>query len=419
MSYKITQIKARQILDSRGNPTVETTVYAGNDFATASVPSGASTGSYEARELRDSTKSFNGLSVNKAIANIQTKIARQLKGMDVRQQEDIDRVLIKLDGTPNKSKLGANAILSVSLAAARLAAKQTNQELFKYLRSLTGLPLRDWQLPTPLFNVINGGLHANSGLDIQELFVIPKRGKFAAKLETAWVIIQRLKTDLQKKGWSTSVGDEGGFAPQFNSNEKALRFLRQVVQNSGYKLGSQVSLGIDAAASEFFDKDKQVYRLVADSKHYKPISIYKLYQRWVKSYHLEVIEDGCAEDDMIGWQNLTRCFAGTNVDVVGDDLFVTQLPRLQAGIIAGLGNSILIKPNQVGTLTESLQAISLAKKYGYKVVVSHRSGETNDDFIADLAVAVNADYIKAGSLARGERLAKYNRLLQIAELLGK
>ena len=416
MSYKITRISARQILDSRGNPTIETTVWAGKSYAIASVPSGASTGTHEALELRDGKKSYNGLSVNTAIRNVEKVIAPLLTGLDVREQEKLDAAMIKKDGTPNKSKLGANAILSVSLASARLAAELAGKPLYVYLSSLGGYGRQPWRLPTPLLNVLNGGVHADSGLDIQEFFIIPKRGSFAQKMEMAHAVISTLKSALVKKNFTVSVGDEGGFAPKLHSNEKALRFLREAVAKNNLHLGKDIALGMDAAASEFFDAEKSVYRLTADNKHFKPASMYQLYARWIKQYKLEIIEDGCAEDDMLGWQKLT-IELGAHTLLVGDDLFVTQTGRLQSGIIAGIANSVLIKLNQVGTLTETLATIALAKKYNYKTVISHRSGETTDDFIADLAVATRADFIKAGSLNRSERLAKYNRLLKIEEEL--
>ncbi len=415
MKNKISKITAREILDSRGNPTIETTVWAGKIFAVASVPSGASTGSHEAKELRDGDKKrFAGMGVKKAINNVEKKIAPLLEGINVSDQQKIDQLMIEKDGTPNKAKFGANAILSVSLAASRLAAKLSGQELYEYLAKTNGY--KPGILPTPLCNVINGGVHADSGLDIQEFFVIPLKGKFSEKLQRTSKIIQRLKKRLAAHGLTVSVGDEGGFAPKLASNEKALRLLADVIKLSGFKLGKDIALGFDAAASEFFDEEKEIYRFRADQKNFKPSSVYKLYQKWVNEYHIQIIEDGCSEDDFSGWQYLTHAL-GSHVTLVGDDLFVTNPQRIQTGIIAGIANAVLIKVNQIGTLTETMTAIGLAKKYGYKVIISHRSGETNDDFIADLAVAVNADYIKAGSLARGERMAKYNRLLAIEEQL--
>ncbi len=415
MKRKISKITAREILDSRGNPAIETCVWSGKDFAIASVPSGASTGSHEAMELRDGDKKrYAGMGVKKAIANIHKKIAPLLVGKEVDDQSALDQLMIEKDGTKNKSKLGANAILSVSLATSRLSAQISGQPLYKHLAKANGYKIEN--LPTPLCNVINGGVHADSGLDIQEFFLIPQKGSFSDKLQRAHKIIGLLKKRLATHGYSVSVGDEGGFAPQLRSNEKALRFLADVVKLAGFKLGKEIALGFDAAASEFFDDKKEIYRFQADQKNFKPTSVYKLYQRWVDDYHIKVIEDGCSEDDFVGWQHLTHAL-GSHVTLVGDDLFVTNPQRIQTGIIAGIANAVLIKPNQIGTLTETLASIKMAQKYGYKVIISHRSGETNDSFIADLAVAVNADYIKAGSLARGERMAKYNRLLEIeAEL---
>lgn len=415
MNSKITKITARQILDSRGNPTVEVTIYAGDEFAIASVPSGASTGSHEAYELRDGGKTFGGKSVSKAIANVEKKIFPKLRGMSVFDQQDIDDVMIKLDATPNKQRLGANSILAVSIAVSRLAAQLKKQNLYQYLANTFEFA-KPKSLPTPLFNVFNGGLHADSGTDIQEFFFIPKTGKFSKKIETAWLAINALKKVLQKKNLSISVGDEGGFASKTHSNEKTFRLLKLAIQSSGLRLGKDIAMGIDAAATEFFDTEKQVYHFKADRKSFKPVSIHRLYSRWAKNYHLEIIEDGCSEDDYLGWQKLTHNL-GKELTLVGDDLFVTNPERLHNGIITGLANSVLIKPNQIGTVSETMETIKLAKKFQYKIVISHRSGETADDFIADLAVSVGAEFMKAGSLARGERLAKYNRLLKIAEEL--
>lgn len=418
MNHDITRIQAREILDSRGNPTIETTVWASGVFASASVPSGVSTGSHEAFELRDNDKKrFAGLGVKKACQNVNTKIARLLKGKSAVNVAELDKLMIALDSTDNKSNLGANAILSVSLACARLAAKLANKPLYQFLGDY--YKFKHLKLPTPLLNVINGGAHADSGLDIQEFFLIPLKGSFADKLMHSHAVIKQLKTTLVKKGLSIGLGDEGGFAPQIGSNKKALRMLIDAITAAGFKQGKHFGLGIDAAASEFFDAEKEIYRLKADRKHYKPASMYKLYQNWQDTFGLQIIEDGCAEDDFGGWQKLT-VMLGSTTTLVGDDLFVTNPHRIQSGIIAGIANAVLIKVNQIGSLTETMAAIKLAQKYKYKVIISHRSGETSDDFIADLAMAVGADYIKAGSLARGERLAKYNRLLAIeAEIKGR
>jgi len=414
MKSKITDIQAREILDSRGNPTIETTVFSGKFFAVASVPSGASTGAHEAVELRDGEKRFGGLGVKKACLNVTKTILPLLKGIEVDNQLSIDAFMIDKDGTENKSKLGANAMLSVSLAAMRLAASLSGKELYAYLAKRYDYSIST--LPTPLVNVINGGVHADSGLDIQEFFIIPKRGTFSAKLQNIHAIIRELKKHLVQGGYSIGVGDEGGFAPKLGSNEKALRQLALAVTSAGLKLGTDVTLGFDAAASEFYDAERDTYRFSADHKHFKPASLYKLYERWIKDYHITVIEDGCAEDDFCGWQHLTSAL-GKSVMLVGDDLFVTNPQRIQTGIISGIANAVLIKPNQIGTLSETMDAIQLAQKYKYQIVLSHRSGETTDAFIADLATAVNADYIKIGSLNRGERVAKYNRLLEIEHQL--
>jgi enolase len=413
----ITRIQAREILDSRGNPTIETIVWSGADFATASVPSGASTGSHEAFELRDNDKKrFSGLGVQKAVRNVNTKIFKLLKGKSVTNIRLIDELMIAADKTPNKSSLGANAILSVSLACARLGAQVSEKPLYDFLGSY--FKYKAYHLPTPLLNVINGGVHADSGLDVQEFFLIPLRGSFAEKIQKSHGVIHELKASFVNKGLSIGVGDEGGFAPKLGSNKKALQFLTAAIKSAGFRVGKDFALGIDAAASEFFDAKKEIYSFKADRKHYKPASVYKQYGQWVKNFGLQIIEDGCAEDDFLGWQQLTAAL-GKNVTLVGDDLFVTNTQRIETGIIAGIANAVLIKPNQIGTITETVAAIKLAQKYGYKVIMSHRSGETTDDFIADFAVAVNADYIKAGSLSRGERLAKYNRLMAIETELNK
>lgn len=415
MNNLISKIIARQILDSRGNPTIEATVYSGKVKASASVPSGASTGSHEAVELRDGGKSWQGKGVSRAIKNIETVISPLLKGCAVADQVELDQRMIAKDGTKDKHRLGANSILAVSIASARLASLLSNQPLYKSLAGQFGFS-KPKQLPTPLLNVLNGGLHADSGTDIQEFFFIPKKGNFSKKIETGGLAISSLRQLLIRKKLSVGLGDEGGFAPKLSSNEKALRLMHEALKKAGLKIGKDVALGIDAASSEFFHLDSEVYKLKADKKNFKPVSIYKMYQKWIDRYGLEVIEDGCSEDDYLGWQKLTL-HLGTSTVLVGDDLFVTDPARLQAGIISNIANAVLIKPNQIGSVTETMETISLAKKYGYKVVVSHRSGETMDDFIADLSVAVGADFIKAGSLARGERLAKYNRLMQIAEEL--
>ena len=404
-----------EVLDSRGNPTVQTTVWAGDVSATASVPSGASTGVHEALELRDGDKKrYGGKGVLKACKHVNEKIFKALKGMSAGDQELIDRAMLDLDGTDNKAKLGANAILSVSLATARLAAKLKNQELFEYLAVTYGYELKN--LPTPFFNVINGGAHADSGLDIQEFFIIPLKGNFATKLRMGAEVFHTLKSQLAAQKLTTAVGDEGGFAPKLSSNEDALKQLETAIKTAGYKLGADFALGMDAAASEFFNTKTGTYELKASKISAKSTNIYQTNKKWLSKYPILAIEDGCAEDDFLGWKFLTQNL-GSQTLLIGDDLFVTNPVRIQMGITQKIANAVLIKVNQIGTLTETLAAIKLAQKNKYKVVISHRSGETSDSFISDLAVAVNADYIKTGAPSRGERLAKYNRLLEIEELI--
>jgi enolase len=408
---KITKIQAIEILDSRGNPTVQTTIWAGDVKATASVPSGASTGVHEAIELRDGDKKrYGGKGVLKACKNVNEKIFKALNGMSVNEQEKIDQAMLDLDGTENKSKLGANAILSVSLAAARLAAKLHNQELYEYLAKTYGYEVK--QLPIPFFNIINGGKHADSGLDIQEFFIIPLKGTFSNRLRMATEVFHTLKEQLASKKLTTAVGDEGGFAPKLSSNEEALKQLEQAIKTAKYKFGTDFAMGMDAAASEFFDAKKGTYEFKASKISIKSSSVYQVYKKWLSKYPLIAIEDGCAEDDFLGWKFMTQEL-GSKTLLVGDDLFVTNPKRIQMGITQKIANAVLIKLNQIGTLTETLAAIKLAQKNNYKVVISHRSGETSDTFIADLAVGVNAEYIKTGAPSRGERVAKYNRLLEI------
>ncbi len=412
----ISEVKAREILDSRGFPTVETRVWAGELSAVASVPSGGSTGVHEAWELRDNDKKrYRGKGVLKACRNVNTKIFAAVKGLNAADQKKLDRAMIELDGTENKSKLGANAILSVSLAASRLAAQAAGLELYQYLAQLYGYKIKN--LPTPAFNVVNGGEHAlSSDLDIQELFLIPQRGSFAEQLRTAAEVYQTLKKNLEKQGHNTGVGDEGGFALKLGSNEAVFKHLQAAITGAGYALGKDFKLGLDAAASYFFNLKKHRYELVADKKSYAPAQLYKMYQRWQEKYQLAIIEDGCAEDDILGWKMLNQKLGGKTV-IMGDDLFCTNIKRIQMGIQQNLANAAVIKVNQIGTLTETLEAVKLCQKHDYKILVSNRSGETIDSFIADLAVAINAEYIKSGAPNRGERLAKYNRLMEIEEQL--
>ena len=412
----ITKIQAMEVLDSRGNPTIQTTVWAGNTSAKASVPSGASTGVHEALELRDADKKrYGGKGVLKACRNVNEKIFKAVKGIKADNQEKIDGKMLELDGTDNKRKLGANAILSVSLASARLAAKLHHSELFSYLGASYGYNPKN--LPTPFFNVINGGAHADSGLDIQEFFIIPLKGSFATKLRMGAEVFHQLKSQLAKQGLTTAVGDEGGFAPKLiGGNETALKQLEQAIKDAKYHLGKDFALGMDAAASEFFDAKKGTYEFKSSKISATPSNVYQVYKKWLSKYPLMVIEDGCAEDDFLGWKFLTQNL-GDKTLLIGDDIFVTDPVRIQMGITQKIANAVLIKVNQIGTLTETLAAIKLAQKNKYKIVFSHRSGETCDSFIADLAVAVGADYIKSGAPSRGERLAKYNRLLEIEEYL--
>jgi enolase len=330
------------------------------------------------------------------------------------EQQKIDEAMIELDGTANKAKLGANAILSVSLACARLAAKCRKMELFEYLAELYGYQIKG--LPTPFFNVINGGVHADSGLDVQEFFLIPLKGDFANKLRMGAEVYHSLKSQLSSRGFSTSVGDEGGFAPKLSMNEDAFKQLEAAIKSAKYKLGADFALGLDAASSEFFNEKKGIYEFKAGKMSATSANIYQVYKKWLAKYPLLAIEDGCAQDDLLGWKFLTQNL-GDKTLLIGDDIFVTNPVRIQMGITQKIANAVLIKVNQIGTLTETIAAIKLSQKNKYKIVISHRSGETSDDFIADLAVAVNAEYIKSGAPCRGERLAKYNRLLEIEKSL--
>ncbi len=407
---KIKKIKALEILDSRGNPTIATFLELSSGVkASALVPSGASTGRHEAYELRDGGKRYHGLGVTKAIKNITKEIVPAVVNKNITDPIDLDYTLCSLDGTINKHRLGANAILGVSLAYARACAYHYRLPLFAYLRKIYGYKYH-WQIPYPMMNVLNGGRHADNGLSIQEFMIVPKQKKFADRLRAGSEIYHSLKKILQTKKLSTGLGDEGGFAPRLASNEQALQLLIQAIKKANYKPGQDVWLALDVAASEFFNGQTYQFEdksIVAD----KLISIYK---KWIAKYNLLGIEDGLAEDDWGGWQTLTKAL-GQKTLLVGDDLFVTNQSRLKQGIEKSVANAILIKLNQIGTLTETMQTIIAAQKNNYKVIISHRSGETPDDFIADLAVAVSADYIKSGAPARSERLAKYNRLLKIEQ----
>lgn len=400
-----------EILDSRGNPTVEVEVLLNNKKkAWASVPSGASTGSYEALELRDGDKSrYGGKGVLQAVNNINKKIAPRLLGQDPAKQREIDGLMLKLDGTENKSKLGANAILGVSLAVARAAAISRGRPLYVYLKNKYWKQNR-LRFPVPMMNILNGGAHAGWSVDIQEFMILPQQKNIKEAVRCGAEIFYALKKNLQDIGYATTVGDEGGYAPKLPGNEQALELIKRAITESGYQPGREVNIAVDAAASEFYGGG--LYNMKSDKASRNHLQMLDLYKKWVEKYPIESLEDGLAEDDWDGWQELTKVF-GKKIALVGDDLFVTNVKRLKQGIEQKVANAILIKLNQIGTLTETIDCIKLAQKNRYKVAVSHRSGETVDDFIADLAVACGAQYIKTGSLCRSERIAKYNRLMEI------
>ena len=413
MNSEILDIHARQILDSRGNPTIEVDVeLADGSFGRAAVPSGASTGVHEALELRDGDKAFFlGKSVHKAVENVNDMLADELAGMDALDQTALDARMIELDGTENKSKLGANAILGVSLAAAHAAAAHTGQPLFRYLGGV-GARL----LPAPMMNIINGGSHADNDVDVQEFMVMPLGfTSFTDAIRCGCEVFHNLRKVLHDKKLSTNVGDEGGFAPDLKSNQEALDVIVEAIGKAGYELGKQAFIALDPAASEFYNAEKKVYSF--DGKEISSAALVDIYASWVEKYPICSIEDGFAEDDWEGWKLLTNR-VGQKIQLVGDDLFVTNTKRLQRGIDEGIANSILIKVNQIGTLTETIEAIELAHRSGYTAVTSHRSGETEDSTIADLAVAMRTGQIKTGSASRTDRMAKYNQLLRIEEILG-
>ncbi|HSD10989.1 MAG TPA: phosphopyruvate hydratase [Candidatus Binatia bacterium] len=411
---RIQRIIAREILDSRGNPTVEVDAWVVGGHGRAAVPSGASTGEHEAKELRDANaKRYGGKGVERAVANVNGPIARALRGKDARRQEEIDRRLIELDGTPNKSRLGANAILGVSLAIAKAAAAARNQPLYRYLGG-SGARV----LPVPLMNIVNGGAHADNNVDFQEFMVAPVRARrFAEALRCGVEVFHSLRASLKSRGYATAVGDEGGFAPNLKSNEEAIELILEAIDRAGYSPGKDVLLALDAAASEMLEDGVYVFRK-SDGSRRNAAQMVEFYQRWVGRYPIASIEDGLAEDDWDGWRLLTRALGG-KVQLVGDDIFVTNPDRLRRGIAEGVANAILIKLNQIGTVSETLEAVSTAQNADYAAVISHRSGETEDATIADFAVATNAGQIKTGSACRGERMAKYNQLLRIEEQLGK
>lgn len=413
---KIKNIKAREILDSRGNPTVQAVVTLDNNLeAVASVPSGASTGVHEALEMRDGDKKrYSGQGVLKAVVNVNQKIAPKLKGWEVTKQAEIDELMLDLDGTPNKSKLGANAILAVSMACARAGALASQEPLYKYIRRVYNLGEKGWKMPRPTMNILNGGKHADNSLTVQEFMVVPKVATMKKMVQIGAEVFHNLKKLLKEAGYQTLVGDEGGFAPNLKKNEEALDFIMKAIVQAGYKPGVDAFIASDLALSEYIDKKTGEYSLNDKTglTKIKAEAVIKTMAKWVVKYPIISLEDPLAEDDWDNWVKVTKVL-GKDVTLIGDDLFVTNVDRLHKGIELGVANGILIKLNQIGTLTETIDAIYMAKKNKYKVSVSHRSGETSDTFIADLAVAVQADFIKTGSLSRSERVEKYNRLMEI------
>jgi enolase len=413
---RIADVRAREILDSRGNPTVAVRVTLRDGFVgDASVPSGASTGTHEALELRDGdAKRYGGKGVLKAVRNVNARIRTALLGMDVTAQRRIDDTMIALDGTPNKSKLGANAILGASLACARAAAASSGLPLYRYLRKAYRIPGASFPMPLPMMNVLNGGAHADFAIDFQECIIIPKMRTMHERVRAGSEVFHALGKLIKKAGHVTSVGDEGGYAPRLGGNEKAFKLIVEAIRAAGYRPGKDIAVGMDAASSEFYDAKRKRYTLKADRKVLTAAQLDALYASWFRKYPFLTLEDGMAEDDWENWEKHTKRH-GKRITLVGDDLFVTDVKRLKQGIARGVANAILIKVNQIGSLSETMDAILLAKKNGYKVAVSHRSGETADAFIADLAVATASEFIKTGSLSRSERLEKYNRLMEIED----
>lgn len=412
----ITKIQAREILDSRGNPTVEVDVYTDSGhIGRAAVPSGASTGAHEAVELRDGDKKrYLGKGVLKAVDNVNGPLNEELQGSFVGDQAQIDRQMIALDGTPNKANLGANAILGVSLAVAKVAASEAGLPLYRYVGGTNASVL-----PVPMMNILNGGAHADNKVDIQEFMVMPVgASSFAEGLRMGTEVFHALKGVLKAKKLGTNVGDEGGFAPDLKSNEDALKFVMQAIEKAGYRPGEDIMIALDAASTEFYNADKQRYVLESTGDSHTADDMVSMWQDWCKRYPIMSIEDGMAEDDWSGWKKLTKAI-GSKVQLVGDDLFVTNTRRLSEGIAKGIANSILVKVNQIGTLTETMEAVEMAHRAGYTSIMSHRSGETEDNTIADLAVAANCGMIKTGSASRSDRIAKYNQLLRIEEQLGQ
>ena len=412
---EITHLHARQILDSRGNPTVEVDVYtAGGSFGRAAVPSGASTGVHEAVELRDGDKSnYLGKSVMKAVTNVNTVIADEIVGEDVFEQVHIDKKMILMDGTENKANLGANAMLAVSLAVAIAAAEESGQLLYRYLGGVNANTL-----PIPMMNILNGGSHADNSIDFQEFMIMPVGADtFSESLKMGVETFHHLKNVLKSKGYSTNVGDEGGFAPNIKSNEEAIEIVLKAIESAGYKPGEDIYIAMDAATSEFYKKETGLYTFSkSDGRQLTSEEMADYWKTWIEKYPILSIEDGLDEDDWAGWKSLTEKI-GDKVQLVGDDLFVTNVKRLERGINEGIANSILVKVNQIGTLTETIDAINLATENSYTNIISHRSGETEDSTIADLSVAMNSGLIKTGSASRSDRMAKYNQLLRIEEEL--
>ena len=414
MSY-IAKVIGRQILDSRGNPTIEVDVITANGIVgRAAVPSGASTGIHEAVELRDGDKNiYLGKGVLKAVSNVNTLINDAIQGMDIFDQKGIDTLMIRLDNTENKSKLGANAILGVSLAVAKAAAQESGLSLYRYIGGVGAVTM-----PVPMMNILNGGSHADNLIDIQEFMVMPfGASSFSEGLRWGPEIFHHLKSVLKEKGMSTNVGDEGGFAPNLGSNEEALQYVMEAIHKAGFVAGEDVYIALDAASSEFYNADKKRYIFESTGEEMTSVEMVAFWKNWCSKYPIVSIEDGLAEDDWEGWKLATQEL-GDKVQLVGDDLFVTNTKRLTKGINEGIANSILVKVNQIGTLTETIEAVQLATKNGYSSVMSHRSGETEDSIIADLAVALNTGQIKTGSASRSDRMAKYNQLLRIEEELG-
>lgn len=416
-NLKIERIRALEILDSRGNPTVKVEVRTqGGAVGVAAVPSGASTGSHEALELRDGDKNrYHGKGVTEVCQAIEKKLFPLLKGADVTEQQKIDGLMIELDNTPNKSRLGANAVLGISLACARAGAESYSLPLFRYLQNVYSFK-KEKKMPVPMCNLVNGGQHSDSGLDIQEFMLVPSgiKKSFAEKMRAVSECYTTLGKILKEKKYSVAVGDEGGYASRLPKNKTAIEFLVLAIKKTGYTPGKDINIGIDAAASEFYLRSKKKYKLVRENKTLSSGELVKEYQKWAKTFPFEIIEDGMAEDDWGGWKELNKTL-GKNIALIGDDFTVTNTLRLQEAIAEKACNAVLIKPNQIGSLSETIECIRLAQAHKFKVAISHRSGETPGCFIADLAVATGADYIKSGAPCRGERTAKYNRLIEIEQ----